>query len=685
MNSKYFPFRALAAGVFRAIRIPNCCPALLVLLGLTGSFVRASDRPKENIFWGATGHSIINLRAVRNLPASMSSWKADSIFIQQHASDADNRKISGDTAFWNEADRHFIDIDYYPNYKNLSHNLDSVILQYGRTTVRNTGTNPWAVVWELDSLTAQFRRGDAASAQQTMADLGHYIGDPHQPLHAAKNFDGQYTGNNGIHSRYETNMINTYQSQIVTTVVPAQYVSKPIDYIFAYIYQSNSYVDSIMAADNYAKSASGWNGSVSAPSTYYAALWSQVGNFTIAQFQRATVDLANLWYTAWVNSQTMDTIASSAGPNGSISPSGNVILNPGSTQRFVFTPSSGYRIDSVFVDGVSVDSMSGYTFTNVIINHTISVTYRIQVPTYTITASASAHGTIAPSGSIPVDSATTQRFVFTPSAGCYVDSVFIDGNYVDSTAGYTFFNIATDHSIVVQFAITTYTISASSSANGNIAPSGNISVAYGNSQRFIFAPSSGFEVDSVFVDGSLVDSTDGYTFSNVTANHQIRCVFGILQSSVTLNVLDKWNLISLPVLVPDNSKGTLFPTATTSAFSYDGTYTSQSSLILGQGYWLKFHGAQPVHLKGVACTSDTIALTPGWNLIGSISAAVPVAQITFNPPALELSKFFGYSSTYAKADTIQPGYGYWVKASASGQLFLNAGGGTHSRPVAHTK
>lgn len=134
-----------------------------------------------------------------------------------------------------------------------------------------------------------------------MSDLGHYVGDAHQPLHCTRNYDGQYTGNNGIHSRYETAMINTYQSFISVHTDSVQYIISPRDFAFDYIYHTNSLIDSVFAADNYAKSTSSWNGRGTPPPAYYTALWQRCQIFTVDQFQMATVDLASLWYTAWVN------------------------------------------------------------------------------------------------------------------------------------------------------------------------------------------------------------------------------------------------------------------------------------------------------------------------------------------------------------------------------------------------
>jgi hypothetical protein len=82
------------------------------------------------------------------------------------------------------------------------------------------------------------------------------------------------------------------------------------------------------------------------------------------------------------------TISASADVNGSISPSGSVVLNYGSSQVFTFTPSAGYHLLDVLVDGVSViGSVSGnsYTISNVTATHTISAAF--QINSYVIAAS----------------------------------------------------------------------------------------------------------------------------------------------------------------------------------------------------------------------------------------------------------------------------------------------------------
>lgn len=251
--------------------------------------------------WGSTGHRMINRIATRHLPSSMSSYKADSLFYETHSTDADARRNNNDTSFYAEWPRHFLDIDDYPNFPVMTHNLNTLIQQYGWERVKQNGINPWATQWAMDSLTAQLARGDRNKARLTMSDLGHYVADAHQPLHCTRNYDGQYTSNNGIHSRYESSMINIYQGSVSVHQDSVQYVNSPVDFAFQYIIHANSFVPAIMDADRYAKGLSGWTGFGSPPSSYYAALWDRTRVFTIDQIQRATADLASLWYTAWVN------------------------------------------------------------------------------------------------------------------------------------------------------------------------------------------------------------------------------------------------------------------------------------------------------------------------------------------------------------------------------------------------
>jgi|GEM_PF-2261729 len=227
----------------------------------------------------------------------------------------------------------------------------------------------------------------------------------------------------------------------------------------------------------------------------------------------------------------LDTVTASAGSNGTISPSGNVVLNCSSSQHFTITPNSCSHVDSLIVDGVKTDSTTGYTFTNITGNHTIRSVYAINVET--ITASAGPNGSISPSGNVQVNCGSNQHFTISPNSCYHVDSLIVDGAKTDSTTSYTFMNATGNHTIRVVFAINVETIIGSAGAYGSIDPQGGIQVNCGSNQHFTVTPNSCYHVDSLIIDGLKTDSTTSYTFNNVTANHSIRAAFRINQDTIT--------------------------------------------------------------------------------------------------------------------------------------------------------
>jgi hypothetical protein len=72
-------------------------------------------------------------------------------------------------------------------------------------------------------------------------------------------------------------------------------------------------------------------------------------------------------------------ILASAGPGGTITPSGTVRLNLGASQLFTIVPNPRHRVDSLYVDGAPVPPSNSYAFTNVQANHTIHATFSIPI------------------------------------------------------------------------------------------------------------------------------------------------------------------------------------------------------------------------------------------------------------------------------------------------------------------
>ncbi len=224
-------------------------------------------------------------------------------------------------------------------------------------------------------------------------------------------------------------------------------------------------------------------------------------------------------------------ITASAGPNGSISPSGSVAVNYGANQTFSITPNSHYHVADVLVDGGSVGAVTSYTFNNVTSNHTISATFAID--TNNITASAGSNGSISPSGSVAVNYGADQTFTISPNSHYHVADVLVDGGSVGAVTSYTFYNVTSNHTISASFSIDTNTITASAGSNGSIGPSGSVAVNYGADQTFTISPNSHYHVADVLVDGGSVGAVTSYTFYNVTSNHTISASFSIDTNTIT--------------------------------------------------------------------------------------------------------------------------------------------------------
>lgn len=255
--------------------------------------------------WGSSGHYKINTASGLSFNTEMAQFNDWISILADHASDADIRKA------WdpNESPKHYIDIDNYPEFittGRIPSTLDSVVTAHGANFVYDNGILPWATIRAFDSLQACFERADWDQAVLFASDLGHYIADGHMPMHITRNYNGQYSGNTGIHSRYESTMINAYISQFVYEGSDVQVIEDVNSYVFNYLYETYPYVDSILAADDYARALAGNTSSTA----YRQALWAKTQNFTIPLFSRASHKLAELIYTAWVNAGSPDMSAS---------------------------------------------------------------------------------------------------------------------------------------------------------------------------------------------------------------------------------------------------------------------------------------------------------------------------------------------------------------------------------------
>jgi hypothetical protein len=218
---------------------------------------------------------------------------------------------------------------------------------------------------------------------------------------------------------------------------------------------------------------------------------------------------------------TKYTIVALAGPGGTISPSGLLLVNSGTNKNFTIRPGNGFHIADVLVDGASVGRPTKYTFPNVTSNHRILALFASSL---VINAGAGPGGKIDPSGPVVINLGKNATFTITPDPGYYAASLLIDGVRVVPTSSFTFKGVKAPHSIMATFN-NVYPILGSASPGGSIDPSGVVMVESGNSATFNMTADTGYHLVDVRVDGLWVGPQSSYTFPNVTDPHDIMAVF----------------------------------------------------------------------------------------------------------------------------------------------------------------
>ncbi len=119
-------------------------------------------------------------------------------------------------------------------------------------------------------------------------------------------------------------------------------------------------------------------------------------------------------------------IVASAGAGGSISPAGTTLLPQGASQGYTVSPSAGFRVTDVLVDGGSVGAVTTYTFTNVTADHTIAAAFADTL--------APAVALTSPQGGESWEATSTQTVTWEASDNVGVDSVTVEYS-VTSAAG----------------------------------------------------------------------------------------------------------------------------------------------------------------------------------------------------------------------------------------------------------
>ena len=236
-----------------------------------------------------------------------------------------------------------------------------------------------------------------------------------------------------------------------------------------------------------------------------------------------------------------ETVTVSVGDNGTVSPSGSVVVERGEDLELTITPDDGYRIASVILDGTDVISEvkdSVFILSNVVSGHSVSVSFERIV--YAVEISCGIGGSVSPSGDVPVAYGDDLTISIVPDEGYRISKVTMDGEDVTSSVTgqeLVLREVKSNHDVTVAFEKITYTVAVSSGGHGSVDPDGDVLVEYGDSLTVKIAPDTGYVLKSVILDGiDVTSSVSGLVFvlNDVVSDHSVRVEFEVITYTVTV-------------------------------------------------------------------------------------------------------------------------------------------------------
>jgi hypothetical protein len=280
---------------------------LLAILGL----LIVSFRP----IWGFFAHEKINRLAVFTLPSEVIGFYKRNISYVTHASvNPDKRRY----AVPEEAPRHYLDADHYGDSAllTLPRDWNDAVAAYNEDTLHAYGVLPWHIYSMYHRLRDAFMVKDPAEILRLSAELGHYIADAHVPLHTTENYNGQLTGQEGIHGFWESRLPEVFCGEYDFFVGKAEYIPDAREASWEIIASTHALVDRVLAEEKklatryeekkYSFETRG-NITMKVYAREYTADYHKVLDGMIEKQMRASIKMVgNFWYTAWVDAGQPD-------------------------------------------------------------------------------------------------------------------------------------------------------------------------------------------------------------------------------------------------------------------------------------------------------------------------------------------------------------------------------------------
>jgi hypothetical protein len=265
--------------------------------------------------WGFFAHQRINRLAVFTLPPPMVRfYKKHITFLTESAVNPDRRRYSVP----DEAARHYIDLDHYGDSTlfKMPKFWNKAVAELSEDTLKAYGIVPWHVNTMYYRLRDAFLLRDPVRILKMSAEIGHYIADANVPLHTTENYNGQLTGQEGIHGFWESRLPELFSDQYDYFVGKATHLEDPQLAIWDGVAAAHQCVKAVLAEEKqlaekfkekkYSFETKGRN-TVKVYSQEYSQAFHKILDGMVERRMRAAIKMiGDFWYTAWVDAGQPD-------------------------------------------------------------------------------------------------------------------------------------------------------------------------------------------------------------------------------------------------------------------------------------------------------------------------------------------------------------------------------------------
>ncbi len=255
--------------------------------------------------WGFQAHKLINEQAIRMVPQPMQEFlRGNARFVREHAVDPD---------LWRQANEepasyHFFEVDAFtPSALEPFPSREQEFWRRVGQEASRHGRLPWRIIEVYELLVCDLRAGNWIDARLQASVLGHYVADAHVPFHATRNYDGQLTGNAGIHSRWESQLVERFEQQVLKLVKTYSAIYTPVSPARILEVLKDGLAASQSVLDHDVQASAGlidyWETPVDDrySNTYFSRFYALEKAHLANRLEASASFLAALWYSAWVD------------------------------------------------------------------------------------------------------------------------------------------------------------------------------------------------------------------------------------------------------------------------------------------------------------------------------------------------------------------------------------------------